>query len=194
MALRESIKQGETVIAEVGISKRAILVEWLALPTVFLVFFLTVCLPVILRTLAVDAAKAAFEAAVGIEDAGAGDVLAHVWQAIMPNVPHWVTILIQVPVWIAVFVWFVLCSVNTVRHFGYEVILTDKRVLARARNEVFECGWAEMKNVFIEQSLWGRWLHYGSITFQGPRGSLTVRHVTDPDTIKDRFKAYTDTF
>lgn len=194
MELRNQVKPNETVIAEVGISKRAILVEWLAVPTVFLVLFLTVCLPIMLRTLAVDAAKAAFEAAIGIEDAGVGDIFAHAWQAVLPTAPHWVTVLIQIPVWIAVIVWLLFSIISTIQHFGYEIVLTDKRVLARARNESFECSWAEIKNVFVEQSMWGRLLHYGSVTLQGPRGSLTVRHVTNPDTIKEKFKAYTDTF
>lgn len=194
MALRDSLNSKETVVAEMGVSKRAILVEWLAIPTVFLVFFLTVCLPVIIKTLAVDTAKAAFATAIGLEEVTFSDVTANFWQALIPAVPHWVAVLLQVMIWLVFLSWLGFTLVRTYLHFGYEILLTDMRVRAKTRDESFDCEWSEIKNVFVEQSLWGKLLHYGNVTLQGPRRSITVKHIADPDTVRTKFKTYTNTF
>lgn len=194
MALRGGLDPKETVVAEMGVSKRAILVEWLAIPTVFLVFFLTVFLPVIIKTLAVDTAKAAFAAAIGVEEVTFSDVTANFLQALIPAVPHGVAVLLQVMLWLLLISWLGFTVVRTYLHFGYEILLTDTRVRAKARDEIFDCKWSEIKNVFVEQSLWGKLLHYGNVTLQGPRGAVTVKHVADPDTVRVKFKTYTDTF
>lgn len=192
--LRDSVRVNEKIVAEIGISKRAIIVEWLAVPAVFLVFFLTVCLPAMIKTLAVDTAKAVFEEAIGIEEAGFSDVALHLWRAVMPAVPDWLVVFVQVLVWMVFLAWAGVTLVRTYLHFGYEMILTETRVLARARGALFDCAWNDVKNVFVEQSLWGRLLKYGSVTVQGPRGSVTVRHVADPKAVQTEFKIRTDTF
>ncbi len=194
MALRDGLDPKETVVAEIGVSKRAILVEWLAIPTVFLVFFLTVCLPVIMKTLAVDTAKAAFAQAIGVEEVTFSDVTANFWQALIPAVPHGVAVLLQVMLWLVFFSWLGFTLVRTYLHFGYEILLTDTRVRAKARGENFDREWSEMKNVFVEQSLWGKLLHYGNVTLQGARGSVTVKHIVEPETVRAKFRTYTNTF
>lgn len=194
MALRDKVKINEKIVAEVNISKKAIIVDWLAIPSVFVVFFLSVCLPVIIRTLTVNTAKAAFEQAIGIENAGFSDVAGNMWRAIMPNVPNAVLVFVQVLIWLLFIVWLIFALVRTKLHFGYEVILTDKRVLARARNAYFESEWQDVKNVFVGQSIWGRLLKYGSLTIQGARSSITVHHINNPKSVYAEFKIRTDTF
>ncbi len=193
-ALTDTIDPDETVVAEIGISKRAILVEWLFLPALFLFFFLTVCLPVILQTLVNKAARAAFAAAIGVEDVGFFDVASNLWTAVSPWIPRWIFITAQVLLWLTVAVWVAVALVRTFRHFGYKILLTDKRVFARARSERFECEWKDLVNVFTERSVWGKLFRYGNVVLQGPRGSVTVRHVAHPEIVWENFTTYTDNY
>lgn len=81
-------------------------------------------------------------------------------------------------------VWAAVAAVLTKKNVCYSLVYTDFRVVATFRNTLFEANISEIKNVFAEQSLWGKIFRYGALTVQAEKGSITVKNVCDPMTIQ----------
>ena len=194
MALRSLLHDDDFFIDSIKISKTAIVVEWLLIPTVILFFFLTTCLPVIIKNLASSAVKSLIAESLGVERLSFFDIVRNIWRVVLPSVPSWVITLIKVPLWILFIMWLGFTGVRTYLHFGYEIVIAENRILASAKGETLNCEWQNVKNVFIEQSVWGKLFCYGSVTIQGDRQTITVKHVAKPYLVKDYFNYYTDTF
>lgn len=185
MALTDGLRDGETVVLKAKISKAAIIADWLCLPAVFLFFFLTVCLPVAIpKYLDAEVQKLVFDA-VGIENPDFGDILMNLGIAL--QIPKFITVGVGVLLGLLVFCWLVWACVKTYLHFGYELVATDKRILVRARGDVLESSWQDVKNVFVSQSVGGRIFRYGNVTVHTVRGALTVKSVTRPNRFKEEF-------
>lgn len=185
MALRDQVKQGEEIVREVKISKAAILVDWLSIPCVFLFFFLTVCLPVIVQTYAKEEVRNKLLEMLGAEEIGFFDIMGNLGFVIgLPAFVRGFVVFLFVLLGVS---WLVFCLIQTKRHFGYEIVITERRILARAKSELFDEEWSRVKNVFVERSLWGKLFRYGTVTIHGVSGSVSVRHVGDPESVQKEF-------
>lgn len=83
-------------------------------------------------------------------------------------------------------IWTAVAVVLTKRNLRYSLTYNDRRVVATAGKERLESEISELKNVYLEDSLLGNIFHYGAITIQTERGSITVKNICDPDLIKKK--------
>ena len=176
--LKDKLDEGEEIVAEANISKAAILLDWLVLPCLLLLLFLSVCLPV-LGSIYSSVKKVEMIAEIlGVEEVTFSDLVAHMGIAF--QIPKFLIIFIDVMLGLLIVSWLGWACVKTYTHFGYELIATDKRILLQAKGATLESTWEEVKNIFIGQSVWGKLFHYGNVTIHCSRGALTVKSVTDP--------------
>lgn len=76
--------------------------------------------------------------------------------------------------------WLVWSAILTKKNFGHSLTVTDKRVLGKVGEERLESSLNKIVNVYVEQSLWGKLLHYGSLVLQTENKSLTFRNIHNP--------------
>lgn len=187
MVLERYVNADETQVKSLKTSKTAILVDWLALPALFLVLFLTVIVPVAVKTYASYELKTIIMEETGLEELGLGDLLSHPLRTLFPGISGMVRgLLIAITVILSA-IWFIFCCIRTKLNTGYELILTDKRILAFAHGEMFSDDWQNIKNVYVECSLWGKLLKYGTVTVNAVGRTVTVRHIASPETVRNEF-------
>ncbi len=183
--LRERVKIDEHIIIEAKISKAAIIMDWLLFPFILLLFFVTVCIPVLYGIYS-DVQKLQDVAEMlGVEDINFTDLVANMTAVF--GLPKFVKIILGCMVGLLFLCWFIWACVKTRLHFGYGLIATDERILLSSKGEYLESEWEGVKNVFAEQSLWGKIFGYGNITVHTGRGVLTVKSVTSPIKVKNEF-------
>ena len=187
--LKDKLEQGENIVAEAKISKAAIVIDWLVLPAVLLLLFLSVCLPILGSVYSSVQKMELIAKALGIEEINFADLVAHMGVAF--QLPKFLIIFIDVILGLLIVSWFGWACVKTYLHFGYELIVTDCRILLYAKGEYLESKWEDVKNVFIGQSIWGKLFRYGNVTVHAPRGAVTVKNVTDPYRYRQEFYART---
>lgn len=185
--LRERLQEGESIVAEAKISRAAIVIDWVVLPAVLLLLFLGVCLPPLLSIYFGVKQTERIAQALGIEEVNFLDLLLHMGVAF--RLPKFLTVFISLTLVLLIVSWLGWACVKTYLHFGYELIVTDRRILLYAKGEYLESKWEDVKNVFVGQSLWGRIFRYGSVTVHTSRGAATVKDVTDPYRYRQEFYA-----
>lgn len=80
--------------------------------------------------------------------------------------------------------WFGFSCVSTYLNTQDAVVYTNQRIICSTRTKTLESPLGEIKNIFVERSLFGRLFKYGTITVQTEKGSLTVKNLSDPETIR----------
>ena len=176
--LKEKLNDCETIVAEAKISKASILLDWLSIPSVLLIIFLSVCLPVLLDIYSSVHKLETIAKVLGVEEVKFFDLVANMGIAF--RLPKFLIVFMDVMLGLLVISWFVWACVKTKWHFGYELIATDSRLLLWAKGQFLESKWLDVKNVFIGQSLWGRIFNYGTVTVHCKNGALTVKNITNP--------------
>lgn len=183
--LTDKITAEERIVTKAQISKAAIILDWLLLPTFLLVMFLSVCLPILGSIYSSVQRVELIANALGVEEVKFFDLVANMGIAF--SFPKPLIVLCKVVLGLLIASWFLLACVKTYRHFGYELIATDRRILIKARDKELESNWEDVKNVFVAQSLGGKIFGYGNVTVHCASGAVTVRDVTSPLRYKQEF-------
>lgn len=188
MALKSKLLPDENIVKEVKISKIAILMTWISIPAVFLVYFVFFELPILIRSYIDAEIRNLLLGMLGLDKLSFGTVLFHSNAVLGISLPSWLIGFVTFLFILLFIVWLCWASVMTVLHYGYELILTDRRILGRTKNNELECEWEAVNNVFVERSVWGKLFHYGTLTIQTRKGAITIKQVSDPDFVLREFK------
>ena len=186
--------ENESIEMQSTPSKLSLWVAWLSVPSIGLVLFLTVYLPNLLRLWFSKAVREAVLSEVGVDKLGEMDVSSYIMGEITGSLPKVVVVLVSIPIVLLCLAWLVVCIWMTKRHFGYELAITNLRVIGKARNETFASPTAEIKNVFIEQSLWGKIFNYATITVQSRKGTKSFYNISSPNKMYKRLKEYAEAY
>lgn len=189
-----ALMENESIEMQSTPSKLSLWVAWLSVPSIGLVLFLTVYLPNLLRLWFSKAVREAVLSEVGVDKLGEMDVSSYIMGEITGSLPKVVVVLVSIPIVLLCLAWLVVCLWMTKRHFGYELAITNLRVIGKARNETFASPTAEIKNVFIEQSLWGKIFNYATITVQSRKGTKSFYNISSPNKMYKRLKEYAEAY
>lgn len=88
-----------------------------------------------------------------------------------------------------VIIWLALCVISTVRYFGYRLVITNSRVVGKARGQMMDLPLTEVMNVYTEESLWGKLFGYGHVTVRTKKQALTFKNISNP---KDFYRKLMD--
>ena len=77
----------------------------------------------------------------------------------------------------------------TFRHFDNKLTVVNSDVYCYSRGQHLSTTLAEIDNVFIEQSIWGKLFDYGNVTVAAKNGSLTVKNIANPNDIANILKS-----
>lgn len=190
------LKDGEKIVNEAKLSKWALLVSWLSIPMVFVVYFLFVRLPIMIKNAIKNAAVDAVEEGLGlgevsdtIEEAKSG-LLSAIFGEI--EIPTFVYVLIAIPVVLLILAWLGWCLFMTYRHFQCKLAITDFRVIGKVKDDEMNAPLSDLKNVYIEKSIWGRLFNYGALVIQTRTKTLTFNDIHNPIEIRNILMSYVD--
>ncbi len=170
--IKSFLKNDERVWAEAGVSVIALLFIWLSIP----LFVGCIYLPPIIIIVRKGKRLADFLRLFRVGSNGAFVEIFGVAKPIM--------IFAFIMLGLLVLAWIGFCVVMTIRHFGYEIVCTDYRVIGRAKRKLLISPWSSVQNVFIERSWLGKVFDYGTITISTKRETVTFRNIKEPEEIK----------
>lgn len=173
MKLEEYLERDECIQKRATISKKALLVTWFSIPIFIAVVYGSVYIPYLIKKI--------IKKQVGMENGG-----------LLSSLPRPIVGIIIFFISLLVIAWLIWGLSATLRHFQYELAFTEKALIARNRNKIVRMQFDKINNVFMERSIWGRMLCYGTITFVTNRESIIVRNVHNPEMfvgyVKERYQ------
>lgn len=184
--------------AKAEISKKALIPLYLAIPAFY---FLPIGIPTIIANVKYRIKKAAADAiknATGLPSADSikGSITDEVTNAIdegtggcLSSLGNFFRSLMLVVTILMAVIWVIWCIVMTFRHFDNKLTVVNGDVYCYSRGQHLSTTLAEIDNVFIEQSIWGKLFDYGNITVAAKSGSLTVRNIANPNDIANILKS-----
>ena len=175
-----TLRPDEFVVKKTESSRLGLIMTWLCGPVCLITLFLITYLPPLFGMLVSSAAKQAAAEALGLSDGSEVNVASYVFEQVFGAIPGFAWVLIAIPLVGVMVAWLIWCLVMTYRHFQYKFVMTNQRVLGVARGELLEATLKEVKNANIGQSIWGKLFHYGEITVQTAKGSLTFYGIHNP--------------
>lgn len=170
------LKKGEIIEKEAKTTITGLIMTWISIPGGMLLYWLVVYFPVWLKSTVSSAFKQDIMSALGVESPESINITDYIFR----DVPDFVISLISIPFILLVIVWLCWCLVMTGRHFKYSLAVTNFRVIGKAGSEILDSPLNEIKNVFIEQSIWGKLLKYGSVVVSTKSKSVTFKNIHDP--------------
>lgn len=174
-----TLTKNETIETEAKPSFKGLIFAWVSIPAGALLMWLVVYLPVLIRLAVSSAFKKAVMSALGVSDLADVSVTDYIFR----NIPDFVYGFFRFIAFVVVSAWLIWCLVMTWRCMRNSLAITNFRVIGRAGSEFLDSPLNEIKNVFIEQSLWGKIFNFGSIVLSTKKKSLTFRNISDPKTI-----------
>lgn len=174
-------------------SKAGLVILWISAPSVLLFFFLTVYIPRLVRSLFKKTLRSLLLNIFGLAHVGgetgsqvvenAGKILRI--SAIIPSI---------LAILLLLLVWFAVCTYISKRHFQYHLALTNSRVIGSSAGQMLNAPVQSIVNVFLEQPLLGKLLHYGTITVHTKKKSLSFYHIQNPEDIYNRLMQYAENY
>ncbi len=181
------LKSGETIEYSTKISKKALLVTWLAIPAFIFVPSAVAYIPQLIKSLVQN----------GIRDALFGDALPSfptIWSILPDSVGTFLRVLITIPIVLLILVWLGICLVQTQRHFKNSLFVTNYRVIGESiEGDIYE-ELSNIKNVHVEQSLFGKIFNYGAIVISSKSKSLTIKNIDDPKKVYKMLLSYAESY
>ena len=182
------LKSGETIEYSAEISKKALLVTWLAVPAFIFIPSAVAYIPQLIKSLINN----------GIKNALFGDAslpsFPTIWSILPDEVGTFLRVLIAIPVVIAVLIWLGVCLVQTQRHFKNSLFVTNYRVIGESiKGDIYE-ELSNIKNVHIEQPFFGKIFNYGAIVISGKKQSITVKNIHDPKKVYNMLMSYAESY
>lgn len=169
------MKKDEKVLVASSVSKKNLLLVWLGLPILLLVIYL----PTVISAI-ISISKNA-DRAVGVM-AFLGIDLAGLLQA--SGLSKAISIFITVIISFIVLIWVMIGLFFTFRYLGYRLVLTDKRIVGKAKNESMDVPWDKVLNVTISHTWLERLFKYGTVNIVTKHYSMTFKCMSKPDEIK----------
>lgn len=177
------LNNDEKIIAESKPSVKALIITWLAIPG-FL--FITLFLPILCSVIKISISSSISEQ-IGIQGISH---ISYAWQSVFGNLVGIYKFLIFFPITLLVMAWTILCLVLTYRHFKYCITITDSRLIGVSRENKVAVSLKRIKNVYCEQSIWGKMLNYGSIIVYTTKGTYEFKSIAFPQKIKNLLIKY----
>lgn len=181
------LKSGETIEYSAEISKKALLVTWLAIPAFIFIPSAIAYIPQLIKSLIQN----------GIKNALFGDALPSfptIWSILPDEVGTFLRILITIPIVIVILIWLGICLVQTQRHFKNSLFVTNYRVVGESlQGEIYE-ELSNIKNVQLEQSFFGKIFNYGGLVIVGKKQSITVKNIHDPKKVYNMLMSYAESY
>ena len=173
------LKEDEEVVLRSSSSIKGLIASYLMLPAFLLIYFIVFKLPQILRNAVVDAIKDEITGG----SADGGGIFSGVVDAIS-----------NIYITACIIVWIAVCVVTTVRYFGYRLVITNFRVIGKARSKSMDVELKEVMNVHIEESIWGKIFGYGHITVRTKKQSLTFKNISNPRDVYKKLMSYAEKY
>lgn len=177
------LKRDEKIVLQASSSKRALIVVWLFFPTLLLLYLAFTVAPPFFALLKKGNATKELLNQAGVTDADFGDQLSAVLNDTLGALKP-LFIFGCVMLGLLAFVWLCWVLVMTKRHFGYELALTDSRVIGRAKREEIAVPYEKVKNVMGTRTWLGKLLDYGTITILTSHGSIEFKSISKPEEVK----------
>ena len=174
-----TLKKDEEIKNKAVPSLRGLIFAWVSIPAGATLLFLVAYLPVIIRFAVSSAFKRVVMSALGVSDSADVSISDYIFR----NIPDFVYGFFRFIAFVVVSAWLIWCLVMTWRCMRNSLAITNFRVIGKAGSETLDSPLNEVKNVFIEQSLWGKLFNFGSIVVLTKRKSVTFRNISDPQTI-----------
>ncbi len=183
------LNDDELIEYEAKISKRALIMIWAVIPALFLFIFLTAYLPVII-TYSVDTAlRNALLEELGLESLNFGAIRNEIYQTVFSFAPKGVISFVKGFVVFLIILlaacWFGWACVYTFINSRYSLIITNRRVFAKAKDKVFQTEFPKILNVSVAKSVWGRLFKYGEILIQSEKDAITVANISNAENVKN---------
>jgi len=173
----------EKIILKTRPSVKALIITWLAIPSFLFVTLFLPFLGTLIKTLVSESVKQS----INIQGVSP---FAYAWQSVFGDLLGIVKFLIFFPITLLVTVWVVLCLILTYRHFKYFVVITDSRLLGKSKNKEVVVSLKTIKNVYCEQSIWGKFLNYGNVIVNTSKNTFEFKSISSPKKIKDFLMKY----
>lgn len=185
-----TLKKDEVIETTAALSTRCLIFTWASIPCGLLLFWIVVYLPNIIRMALSSAFKSAVMHALGADNSASIDIGDYIFR----NVPDFLMGVFGFTLFLLIAAWLIWCLVMTWHHTRNSLTITNFRVIGKAGDEEMDSPLNEIKNVFIEQSLWGKLLNFGSIVVSTKRRSLTFRNIDDPERIYNELLAHAEDY
>lgn len=140
------LKDGESVVCSVGVSKSAISVSWLSVPSYVLAAYLPLVQWGLIRL---------------------------VW-LLIPDLAKLLSAVFGGILFVLMIIWICICLVRTSRMDG-KLTLTDQRILGRQNGRTLAESISDIVDVRLERSFWGKLFDYGTLTITTNGWNLTVK-------------------
>ena len=162
-------------VVQATISKRALIVAWLSIPALYIVPYIFVYLPNYIKMKIEGEIESAIREAAGLgEKISVSDI---VKQEIYGAIPPIVTGIIEFFVGLLFFAWLCWAIGYTIRHFKYRLYYDQTDLYGRAGKQEITIPLDKINNIYIEDSIWGKLLNYGTITVSSSVGAISVKNV-----------------
>ena len=187
MKIKDTVfKNGEQVEYEAKVSKKALLVTWLAIPAFIYVPATIAYIPTFIKSLVTNKIKDVVFGNVDIPS------FPSVWSLLPDEIGNFVRVLVTIPLVLLFLVWLGFCLVQTKRHFQNSLFVTNYRVVGESRQGEIEEELSNIKNVHVEQSLFGKIFNYGAIVINGKKKSLTIKNIDNPKKVHKMLISYVE--
>ena len=177
------LKPNEQIVLKASSSKRALIVVWLFFPTLLVLYLAFTVAPPLFALMRKGERTMELLNAAGVTDANFSDQLKAVLNDSL-GVFKPLFIFGCVMLGLLAFVWLCWVLVMTKRHFGYELALTDSRVIGRAKGESIAVPYEKVKNVMGTRNWLGKLLNYGTLTILTAYGAVDFKSISKPEEIK----------
>ncbi len=169
----ENLQKGE--IVQATISKKALLVAWLSIPSFIIIPYLAVYVPSYIKMLIKGEIKKAIADAAGVGETISASQA--VKQQAFGFIPSWLVGFISFFIGLLVFAWLCWAIVFTIKHFDYKLYYNDVEVYGKTGSREITIPLDQINNIFIEKSIWGKLFNYGTITISSTKGSISIKNV-----------------
>lgn len=178
------LKKGEQLEYEAKISKKALLVTWLAIPAFIYIPSTIAYIPTFIKYLITNKIKDVVLGNVNIP------TFPSIWNLLPDEIGIFIRVLITIPLVIIFLAWFIFCLVQTKHHFQNSLFVTNYRVIGESRQGKIDEELSNLNNVHIEQPLIGKIFNYGSIVINGKKNSLTIKNIDNPQKVHKMLMSY----
>lgn len=185
--VKNQLQKDEHIDLNVKKSPIALIIIWISIPGFYLVQFLLLYLPKILKILISKSFKNAIKKELNLDTLTYKSIKEYIRNDIFSNIniPSFLVKFIFFLISLLIICWLCWCIYMTIKFLHSNLIITNKRVFGKVGNKTLICNHNDIKNVFIEQTLIGRIFNYGSIIIYSKGQSLKFKNITNPNKLKD---------
>ncbi|MBE5737675.1 MAG: hypothetical protein E7348_04670 [Clostridiales bacterium] len=172
----EKVEASEQDTVQATISIKALMVAWLSIPMFYIIPYLFVYIPRYLKMKISGEIEQALQEAINIgQKASVVDV---VKQDIFGSISPIFMGIVEFFIGLLFFAWLCWAVGYTIKHFKYKLFYDQKELFGKAGNKEIRIPLEKIDNIFIEDSIWGKLLNYGTITVTSSLGSISVKNVS----------------